>query len=277
MRIELLERAFSYEGNEVTFRDENGHVKVNATQMAKPFGKRPVDYLNLPSTKEFIDVIVRYSNKLDIQEDEVVITKTGPLHKGGGTWMCEELALDFAQWLSPDFRMWCTLAIKKLINEGEVSLKVKDSEKENFSNYSMDEYTRSKMVVVEGLANMLGMNDVSKLALVQANFGYIDVNYPDYAKAADATLSATDLLDQRGIKMQTKDFNKKLESAGIIEKMTRSSSSSKSGFKSFWKVTDYGLKFGENFAHPNNPRETHPRWYVNKFDELLNILGIKEG
>jgi len=29
---------------------------------------------------------------------------------GQGTWMHEDIALDFAQWLSVDFRLWCDCA-----------------------------------------------------------------------------------------------------------------------------------------------------------------------
>ena len=39
--------------------------------------------------------------------------------KGGlgeqGTWMCEDLILDFAQWLSRDFKLWCNDRIKELL------------------------------------------------------------------------------------------------------------------------------------------------------------------
>lgn len=76
---------------------------INATQMAKPFGKRPNDYLSLPSTNELLRAITR---KLCISDNQLVITKAGSPQNGGGTWMHEDVALDFAQWLSVDFRLW---------------------------------------------------------------------------------------------------------------------------------------------------------------------------
>lgn len=54
-----LTKLFSYNGNEVTFRNTDGVAYVNATEMAKPFGKRPNDYMNLPSSKELIQAITR--------------------------------------------------------------------------------------------------------------------------------------------------------------------------------------------------------------------------
>ena len=46
-------RIFQYNGSDITFNSGSA-VMVNATQMAKPFGKRPAKWLELPSTKEFL-------------------------------------------------------------------------------------------------------------------------------------------------------------------------------------------------------------------------------
>ena len=44
---------FSYNGSSISFFNGK-NVMVNATEMARVFGKRPVDYLRLPSTSELI-------------------------------------------------------------------------------------------------------------------------------------------------------------------------------------------------------------------------------
>ena len=66
---------YAYQGSEVTFSNE-GNVMVNATQMAKAFGKTPKDWLSLPSTKDFLDelTITRKSGNVEYQ---AVITKSG--------------------------------------------------------------------------------------------------------------------------------------------------------------------------------------------------------
>lgn len=46
---------FQYNGNPVTFRNENGIIYVNATEMAKHFNKVPYEYLRLPTTIELIN------------------------------------------------------------------------------------------------------------------------------------------------------------------------------------------------------------------------------
>lgn len=99
---------FNYNGNPVTFQLGNGDVMVNATQMAKPFSKRTSKYLELPSTKEFLSKLsaVRKSDRLIKSVN------------GVGTWMHEDVAIDFAQWLSVEFRIWCNDRIKELLKHG---------------------------------------------------------------------------------------------------------------------------------------------------------------
>ncbi len=51
-------KTFSYNGNNVLF-DIKDDVMVNATQLAKIYGKRPNDYLSLPTTNQLINAITR--------------------------------------------------------------------------------------------------------------------------------------------------------------------------------------------------------------------------
>jgi len=110
-----LTKLFSYQGNQVTFRNAEGTAYVNATQMAKSFNKRPAKYLELPSTKELIEACIR---KSDTSENQFIVTKMGSSENGGGTWLHETIALDFAQWLSVDFKLWCNDRIKELLTVG---------------------------------------------------------------------------------------------------------------------------------------------------------------
>lgn len=105
---------YDYKGSQISFINGDS-VMINATQMAKPFGKRPIDYLRLPSTNELLSAIVRKSH---ISENQLVISKQGSAENGGGTWMHEDIALDFAQWLSVDFRLWCNDRLKELMKTG---------------------------------------------------------------------------------------------------------------------------------------------------------------
>jgi phage antirepressor YoqD-like protein len=109
-------KPFIYEGNQITFETGN-EVMVNATQMAKQFGKLPNDWLRLPGTQEFINElsIARKSRNCDYQ---AVITRAGAPETGGGTWLHEDAAIEFARWLSPKFAIWCNDRIKELLTTG---------------------------------------------------------------------------------------------------------------------------------------------------------------
>jgi len=109
----MQNQIFNYNGNNITFQIGNGDVMVNATEMAKPFGKRASEYLRLPSTKQLIDAIV---GKSHFEESQLVTTIRGGLNPS--TFLHEDIALDFAQWLSVDFKLWCNDRIKELLKHG---------------------------------------------------------------------------------------------------------------------------------------------------------------
>lgn len=102
---------FNYNENPVSFRMENGEIMINATAMAKPFGKRPAKWLELTSTKEFLRVLSGIRNP----DTVFVATESGGQGGGGGTWMNEDVAIEFARWLSPAFTIWCNDRIKELL------------------------------------------------------------------------------------------------------------------------------------------------------------------
>lgn len=84
---------FQYNGSPITFQ-KGDSVMVNATQMAKPFGKRCNDFL---STKQTNELISSLSAKTGIPATELVTVNQGGNNQG--TWLHEDLALIFAQWL----------------------------------------------------------------------------------------------------------------------------------------------------------------------------------
>lgn len=91
-------------------------VMVNATDMAKPFGKRPAKWLELPTTKVFLNSLCEV-RKSDITQ-LVTTTKGNSSKFEQGTWMHEDVALEFARWLSPEFAIWCNDRIKELLTMG---------------------------------------------------------------------------------------------------------------------------------------------------------------
>jgi hypothetical protein len=86
---------------------------INATAIAKQFNKLPKDYLKSERTKEYIESIRRI---ILIEQNQLVIVKSGSTENGGGTWLHPKLAVDFARWLNSDFAVWCDLQIEKILH-----------------------------------------------------------------------------------------------------------------------------------------------------------------
>ena len=103
---------YDYKGSQISFMSGE-NVMVNATQMAKPFEKRPIDWLQNQSSIEYLNELskVRKSTLADL----VQVTKGG---NNSGTWMYEDVAMEFARWLSPAFAIWCNDRIKELLKTG---------------------------------------------------------------------------------------------------------------------------------------------------------------
>lgn len=103
---------FEYNGNSISFGKE-GNVMVNATQMAKSFGKEPKFWLMNQSTTDYLNELSKVRNLT--LTDLVQVTKGG---SNPGTWMHEDVAMEFARWLSPAFAIWCNDRIKELLQYG---------------------------------------------------------------------------------------------------------------------------------------------------------------
>ena len=102
-------RIYEYAGSGITF-DSDGDTFVNATEMAKPFGKRVNDFMNLKSTQAYLEAL-----ETTINNGSLIKTVEG---RNGGTWMHELLALEFAGWLAPAFKVWCNQKIKEMLTSG---------------------------------------------------------------------------------------------------------------------------------------------------------------
>lgn len=104
---------FQYNGSPITFQ-KGDSVMVNATEMAKPFGKLVGDWLRLKATTEFTEALSA--------DMHIPISALIQVVKGGnneqGTWLHEDVALEFARWLSPSFAIWRNKRIKELLQYG---------------------------------------------------------------------------------------------------------------------------------------------------------------
>ena len=101
----------------VSFLNKNGHQMINATEMAKPFNKNATHWLRNQQSQDYIEA---YCELRNCNSTDLLQVTYG---NNGGTWMHEDIALEFARWLSPKFAIWCNDKIKELLKNGYVYLK----------------------------------------------------------------------------------------------------------------------------------------------------------
>nr|DAO87449.1 MAG TPA: KilAC domain protein [Caudoviricetes sp.] len=112
--MEVINQTFRYNGSPITFQ-QGDSVMVNATEMAKPFGKTTKDWLRTQSSQEFITSLSAVRQKCLTDLVQVV---HGGSPDDQGTWMHEDVAIEFARWLSPAFAIWCNDRVKELLTTG---------------------------------------------------------------------------------------------------------------------------------------------------------------
>ncbi len=102
-----------FNGTQVLFQN-NGYL--NATSIAKGFGKQPKDYLKTEQTKSYITALAKSIStrtKILVKENQLVKVKNGGNDRG--TWLHPKLAVHFARWLSAEFAVWCDEQIESIL------------------------------------------------------------------------------------------------------------------------------------------------------------------
>ncbi|MCU0347014.1 MAG: KilA-N domain-containing protein [Saprospiraceae bacterium] len=115
-----------YEGHKISFEFADGNKMINATEMAKPFGKLVGNFLKSQHARDFIQLLEnRYSIwNIGSKREVLRVVKGGDAYNEiQGTWMDEKLALKFAAWLSPAFELWVYDKIQELLTTGKTELK----------------------------------------------------------------------------------------------------------------------------------------------------------
>jgi hypothetical protein len=122
---------------------------------------------------------------------------------------------------------------------------------------------------VREAAGILRLSETSKLRLlgnVAKNTGLPSNLLPAYS-AEQLTRALGDLLKEHGSSLSAVRANPILQAMGYLEQLERRGS--KGQTKKFWSVTETGQRYGKNETAPASPNETQPRWYVDRFGELL--------
>lgn len=194
---------FQYNGSPITFQ-KGDNVMVNATEMAKPFGKSPKDFLKTEQTKTYVKALSEVRKILSSDLVQVIYGDNG------GTWMHEDVAMEFARWLSPAFAIWCNDRIKELLQYGMTA-----------TQSTLEQMINNPDLVIS-LATQLKNEREEKQRLEQQNALQEEqllqaapkVSYYDSHLQSVNTQTSTQVAKQIG--MDAEKLHKKLKEIGVI-------------------------------------------------------------
>ncbi|HFA50525.1 MAG TPA: KilA-N domain-containing protein [Bacteroidetes bacterium] len=197
---------FDYEGYPISFDFGDGEKMINATEMAKPFGRSINQFFRLKQTAEYIDVL--YKSLKISRDDDSRLGQMGSVNtenlarhypkiiravRGGnlpqGTWVHEKVALKFAAWLSPVFELWIYDRIHELLTTGKTEL----------PHAGTGGIIRGLRLIVDQLENQEKWNEQFRVELdevsdrldeLEAKVSTIDENY--YSISGYCALNAID-------------------------------------------------------------------------------------
>lgn len=135
-------------------------------------------------------------------------------------------------------------------------------------------FLQDKLTVANWVMDSLRYSDAARLQLVSQIAKPYGVPVPDYVHAPNgASHAVSELLKERGVELSAIKFNKLALAAGLLEEKTRKGTNGK--VHKYYSVTEKGLVYALNDIYADVPGQTIPKWYDNKFGEVLEIIGYK--
>lgn len=210
---------------------------------------------------EHSDVSMMVKN---IDEDEKVTSNVCTLGGNQSAWFLTEdglyeVLMQSRKPIAKQFKKGVKEILKSIRKTGAYSV-----------NVQIKDRVEAGMMWVEGCKRILNLSDVSTLSLMQKVAEPLGLPSPDYVSSKGVMHSATELLKRSDAKISILKFNQKLMEMGFLKEETRQGSTKLHKFK---VITTKGEDYGENQVSPKNQSETQPRWYDNKFQELLKLIG----
>lgn len=133
---------------------------------------------------------------------------------------------------------------------------------------------QDKLTVANWVMDSLRYSDAARLQLVSQIAEPYGVPVPDYVHAPNgASHAVSELLKERDVELSAIKFNKLALAAGLLEEKTRKGAHGK--VHKYYSVTEKGLEYALNDIYKDVPGQTIPKWYDNKFGEVLEIIGYK--
>ena len=235
----------------ISIIDHNGQSAVNAREL----------HAFLGVGKDFSSWIKKQIERCDLIEyqDFEVFTQKGENLQGGRPTSEYALSLDAAKEISMMSQCERGKQARRYFIECEKRL----------LNPKASNLLEDKLRAATWAVSFLNMNEASKLQLAKAVLEPLGLPSPDYIASKGVMHSASELLKRFGSKMSALKFNQQMVKLGFLKEETRQGTTRIHQFK---VITEKGKYYGENQVPPKNQSETQPRWYDDKFEELLKAI-----
>lgn len=273
---------FEYNGSPISF--DNGETRmVNATEMAKPFGKQAKDWLKTQSTKEFLATLSEV--KKILSHDLVQVTHGDH----GGTWMHEDVALEFARWLSPKFAIWCNERIKDLVSSNLVPKTFRQALLLAARQQEQIEEQQRLLANLEKENTFMAEENNKKVLIIEAQQEEIEdqkeqievmkekVSYADEILSSPNSVTVTQIAQDYG--MSAVSFNKLLEDLGVQFRSNGQwvlyAKYKQDGFVQS-KTIEYQDKYGRTHTKMNTQWNQKGRMFLYQFLKKHDIIPISE-
>lgn len=130
--------------------------------------------------------------------------------------------------------------------------------------------------VADTVTRMLNINDASKIKMLKRIYKENDKDYPIELPTFErndsrALNSATRLLKDKKYDVSAKQLFRILEDAELVERVEISY---KNGKRTAKRLTEAGLKYGENLISPYHNLEPWVYFYEDKFDEMMSNVVV---
>lgn len=250
---------------------------VNATQMCFSCNKQFNDYARLESTKAYWEGLQKETG---IPVSNLVFSIRGRADKiPQGTWVHPEIAIDLAQWVSVEFRIWANRTLRKVIETEAVSS----------SRISPEELIRIYGSILAPTSLPDELKATYLLRAIEAQFPEISPSIqkilPGVQQKSDEEYVSPTKLAQTwnsryGTNVKPYQINNALEEVGLQVSYYSERISTKTGklkrTKSY-SPTDKGNNYSIFILDKagNDKTVQHLRWKVSVLEEIAEYLNVE--
>lgn len=141
----------------------DGEVRANLTQMAKPYGTTPKDWLRTDESSRYLDAL---SSRRKCLLTDLVRVKNGGRNEEKGTWAYDHnVVVEFARWLNPMFAIQVNEMVWKLIN-GQAQIVSSEPAKQIFDFFNSFGQQSDEKKKIDSLPHKRNHNRITPARMV---------------------------------------------------------------------------------------------------------------